>query len=444
MAKPNLFKRSKAESDIADVLFAHEERIRALLAEDENDDNDEGKKAGEPEFDTAPGSCSSMPTYRPSWAECIRDAQAYSGTCHEIEELFTEAERRAISLDVAELNENYRIVHRLDAIDIAIPVAAGLISSLVDTLLVGVPQRTKDGLRAAPLENYVRDWFEKAFPVEDMDRLAQQSTAKVPYDAPYSSGFTSEYVEGLYPTMHRLYSIGHDPLLGLIVGTHDILMGEMTTIDKLGKVVCQKMGERYAGREEATVFAALCKQVIHMKTDVNTAMGLPAPLMGLFNLMQFGSIGEEDLTVAEIVQGMYYEGYDFKHFCAQSMPAMLNEVIVRLGYFLKRINEGHSIGESIPLTTNRERRPKLGTMLFVAHSISTGINAGKVAFSKNPMEINYPQWIAFAIYSFKQVKWIAIDKPYRNYKYVMDSLEADIIDLAMSDTENVVVIGELS
>ena len=36
-------------------------------------------------------------------------------------------------------------------------------------------------------------------------------------------------------------------------------------------------------------------------------------LMSLFNLLQFGSIGEEELTIAEIVQGMHYEGYDFIH-----------------------------------------------------------------------------------------------------------------------------------
>ena len=45
-------------------------------------------------------------------------------------------------------------------------------------------------------------------------------------------------------------------------------------------------------------------------------MGLPAPLMGLFNLLQFGSIGEAEQTIAEIVQGMYYEGYDFIDICA--------------------------------------------------------------------------------------------------------------------------------
>lgn len=58
-----------------------------------------------------------------------------------------------------------------------------------------------------------------------------------------------------------------------------------------------------SNRKESDIVSAVMKQIIHFKSDITTSMGLPAPLMGLFNLMQFGSIGEEELTVAEIVQG---------------------------------------------------------------------------------------------------------------------------------------------
>src|SRR5699024_570301 len=123
---------------------------------------------------------------------------------------------------------------------------------------------------------------------------------------------------------------------------------------KAGNIVSQVM-ENYADRKESDIFAAIAKQIIHFKTDITTSMGLPAPLMGLFNLLQFGSIGEEEQTIAEIVQGMYYEGYDFIHFCSQSIPVMVSEVIVRLGYAIKRIKEGNSIRASIPISLNREK-----------------------------------------------------------------------------------------
>jgi hypothetical protein len=155
-------------------------------------------------------------------------------------------------------------------------------------------------------------------------------------------------------------------------------------------------------------------------------MGLPAPLMGLFNLMQFGSIGEEELTVAEIVQGMYYEGYDFVHFCAQSIPVLLSELIVRLCYSVKRIREGQSPKDSIPLSTDRDKHPKLATMLFIAHSIATAVDTGRVLFTKNPMEISYPQWVAFAKYSFGQARWVLITEPQKRHQYVMDSIDAEL------------------
>ena len=183
----------------------------------------------------------------------------------------------------------------------------------------------------------------------------------------------------------------------------------MTTIDKTGKIVSQVM-ENYAYRKESDIFVAIAKQIIHFKSDITTFMGLPAPLTVLFNLLQFGNIGEEEQTIAEIVQGMYYEGYDFIHFCSMSIPTMIIEVIIRLGYGIKRFKESNSIKNSIPFSLNREKHSKLNTMLFIGHSAATAVNAGKVYFTKNPMAINYPQWVAFAKYTYIQLKWVLLEK----------------------------------
>ena len=268
--------------------------------------------------------------------------------------------------------------------------------------------------------------------------------SKVPYDAQDNRN-TTVNVEGLSAYYHRLLSLGHDPLLGFVFGVADILSGRMTTIDKAGKVVSQVM-ENYADRTEADVFAAIAKQIVHLKSDMTTSMGLPAPLMGLFNLLQFGSVGEYEQTIAEIVQGMYYEGYDFVHFCSMSVSSMLVEVVVRIGYAIKRIKEGVAIKNAIPFSTDREKMPKLGTMLFTAHSAATAINAGKVLFTENPMAINYPQWIAFAKYSYQQLKWGLITKPALRDRYVLDAIDGELqevyedIDLLFEDMQGCKII----
>ncbi len=360
----------------------------------------------------------------PTWAELCTEAEQHVGPDCDLESLFTEEELRRNEIAVRKLNEEFNALHRLDALDVSISALAGLVGAAVDILLVGIPQKTPDGLKAGILSDYIRDYFDQKFPEEEMETLANSKVSKVPYDA-QDNRHTTIHVEGLSAYYHRLLQLGHDPLLGFVFGVADILTGRMTTIDKKGNIVSQLM-ENYADRKESDVFAALAKQIIHFKTDVITSMGLPVPLMSLFNLLQFGSIGEEEQTIAQIVQGMYYEGYDFIHFCSMSVPAMLVEVVVRLGYAVKRIKEGHPIKDSIPFSLNREKHPKLTTMLFMAHAGATAANAGKVYFTKNPVAINYPQWIAFAKYSYCQLKWVLVKKSALKDAYVSGQINEEL------------------
>lgn len=357
----------------------------------------------------------------PSWESLCRKAEATVGNSCELEDIFTPEELKSNELAIKQLSAEYNQLHKLDKTDVTISAIAGIVSAAVDILLVGIPQKGPEGLEAGTLSNFIRKKFDEAFPDDEMKKLANFKESKVPFDAQDNRN-TTVHVEGLSAYYHRLLSLGHDPLLGFVVGVFDILAGRMTTIDKTGKFVSQVM-ENYADRKESDIFAALAKQIYHLKSDITTSMGLPAPLMGLFNLFQFGSIGEYEQTVAEIVQGMYYEGYDFIHFCSMSIPVMLTEVIVRISYAIKRIKEGNCIRDSIPFSLNREKHPKLATMLFVAHSGATAINAGKIYFTKNPMSINYPQWIAFAKYSYKQLKWAIVEKPIAREAYITGKLD---------------------
>lgn len=81
------------------------------------------------------------------------------------------------------------------------------------------------------MSNYVREYFEKAFPEEEMSKLANSKISKVPYDAQDNRN-TAKYVEGLSAYYHRMLQLGHDPILGFVFGVLDILNGTMSTIDK--------------------------------------------------------------------------------------------------------------------------------------------------------------------------------------------------------------------
>ncbi len=361
------------------------------------------------------------PIVVPPWENLCLEAEAHVGSGCTLESLFSEDELKNNEKAIQQMNADFNALHHLDKFDVAIAAVAAIVGAAVEILLVGIPEKTYTGLKAGPLSNYIRDYFNQKFPAGINESF---SYTKVPYDTQDNRN-TKIYVEGLSTYYHRLLSLGHDPILGFVVGVSDIMSGKMTTIDKSGKIVSQVM-ENYAPRKEQNIFRAIAKQIAHFKSDITTAMGLPAPLMALFNLFQFGSIGEEEQTIAEIVQGMYYEGYDFIHFCSMSVPVMLVEVIVRLGYAIKRIKEGHSIKESIPFSLNQAKHPKLSTMLFIGHTGATAVNLGKVLFTENPLAINFPQWIAFAKYSFCQLKWVLIKNPTMRDAYVSGKITDEL------------------
>ena len=211
----------------------------------------------------------------PTWEELCVQAEKEVGSTNDLESLFSDEELRMNQEALRALNADYNSIYKLDKIDISICAAAGILGAVIDILLVGIPQKTPEGLKGGPLSNYVRDWFNERFPEEEMEKLANSKVSKVSFDA-QDNRHTTEYVTGLSAYYHRLLSLGHDPILGLIFGVNDILTGKMTTIDKTGKVVSQVM-ENYSDRKESDIFAAIAKQIIHFKSDITTSMGLPAP-----------------------------------------------------------------------------------------------------------------------------------------------------------------------
>lgn len=83
----------------------------------------------------------------PTWEELCVEAERHVGTGCELESIFTEEELRSNELAIRQLNEEFNVIHRLDAFDISIAALAGLVGAAVDILLVGVPTKTPEGLK---------------------------------------------------------------------------------------------------------------------------------------------------------------------------------------------------------------------------------------------------------------------------------------------------------
>jgi len=273
------------------------------------------------------------------------------------------------------------------------------------------------------LANWIREKVNSALSPEEIRRLERENWT--PYDPSTSTNLLLK-VEGLGPGTHRFQSLGHDPLLGFLIGIKDILQGTFTAVDKTGRLIVQPVAIEDQAIFTMNLFDAIGRVFGHLESDIATPSGLPVPLMPLFQFLQFGDIGKGGYTVGEISRIMYRSHYDFRHFLAMSVSTLLIEIIVRLCYFAKRMHEGYTVIDSIPFESHlTECRPKLRTMLFSAHLISTAANAGKVAVSQNPLTINYSQWLAFFGYAIPQVKWMLFDKENERLRFVQETLDSD-------------------
>ena len=212
-----------------------------------------------------------------------------------------------------------------DRWDYGVVALAVLVGAATDYLLVATPGGSFKGKpqRESPLTAWMKDQSKKLAPMagrDDIERnafqlwvagltTAAEKWAKVPYDVISPK-------DGLTPNVHRLASLGHDPLLGLVFGVGDILSGTCTFIDKSGgwRVIDNP---RFEGTRNP--LEALVKVVVHGFSDVFTAQGLPPPFMAPFQLVSrevriHPEEGGDTVSVRNVARYMYANGYDLRHF----------------------------------------------------------------------------------------------------------------------------------
>ena len=359
-----------------------------------------------------------------TWDEIVAEARVNIDGPAVIEDLFTAEEIQLACQRTDALRGEFNERHRLDAAEWSICGVAGVLSALVDVFLIWMPKHPGflggKSSKGGPLANWIRERVNRSFTPEEIRRLEQKNPVSFDFS---TSRELKQHVDGLGPTTHRFQSLGHDPILGWLFGVKDTLAETFTAIDKHGHLIVQHVDFDAASRV-AGLFEAIGRQFGHLKSDVATSAGLPAPLMPLLQFFQVGSFGKHGHTIGEVSRIMYRSGYDFRHFLAMSIAPLLVEILVRLSYFAKRQIDGASFGESVPFDyLGGERKPKLRTMLFAAHLIAAAANAGKVAIGQNPLLLNWAQWLAFARYAFPQLKWAVYGKELERHRFVQAALD---------------------
>lgn len=117
---------------------------------------------------------------------------------------------------------------------------------------------------------------------------------------PYDAIRTGEHISGteISGTTHRYRALGHDPILGWIFGTANIMTNSLTkynletyqvsnmTIQRhypLGAVGMLEKAVEYGKNDPMLLGAAVVRQAVHFGSDYFTKQGLPVPIISTVN-----------------------------------------------------------------------------------------------------------------------------------------------------------------
>lgn len=288
-----------------------------------------------------------------------------------------------------------------DRWDVGVVALAVLVGAVTDYLLVATPGGSFEGQpqRGSPLTEWMKEQSKELAPMKGSDDLernafqkwiaelttAAEKWAKVPYDV------VSPKL-GLTPRVHRLASLGHDPLLGLVFGVGDILSGTCTFIDKSGTWRVIRMNEGASNALEAMV-----KVVVHGFSDVFTPQGLPPPFLAPFQLVSAKSgftlrAGGDPVPVKDVARYMYSNGYDLRHFVTMKISPAIAEIILWTYHGIRAHADGSASSEA-----GIAERLKREQMQALTHGALASANILKTAlYGWNPMAINLAQFVTLA------------------------------------------------
>ena len=340
----------------------------------------------------------------PSWDDLVarsRDGLIRRGVDPSMVNLDDMLDPEQVTAIERRFTSGFRLEAQLDQYDVATAVVAGLVAVLVDFLVVRIPadmtylgQHFQQG---SPLTKLL-----KSFDVSNDNTLAKW--CKVSFDK--VSGVP---VDGFYPKSHRLQTPGHDPLLGLVIGTIDIIRGGLTAIDRSGHI------KFFSGLAAPVYnpFMALVLELGHLLSDGFTKMGLPPPGWSILQAVPLGSFGAKDRTIGELARFMYLKGYDSRHFLTMSTSVAAAEVVLRGWFWIRRkldVDYERDVAHQalVASADSTGDHPRFQAMALLAHGIAAGANAGKVAvFAGNPLAVNYAQWLRFAhaFFRWQQIRW---------------------------------------
>ena len=320
------------------------------------------------------------------------DYMAARAACVAVDESRAE---QAVEKSVREYGENLERIDRefkertrLQDADAAFVVTATMlqvarvlvINSLTEVERAGAGNAKEDALHS--FQDRVFSGFGDGAPAESSRLFASKShilsSRGVPYDA---TRYEAENLKIFKGANHRFATLGHDPVLGLVFGTSNIMTNSITCVkdaNVFGKnpligaptgtvEMLVAAGRRVVSEPDAAA-AALIKQLIHIGTDLYTPCGIQVPFANLVL----------DKAHTEALTKYVSTGDVLKVGMQAGMTVLINWLIAAL--------HGCSLifkddGSDYCTETYRARTKKI---ILISDTIATSSSVVQASITKNP------------------------------------------------------------
>ena len=381
------------------------------------------------------------------WETIVAQAETYCPEVVTLEDILSEEQIKNAFQELKEINDTFSkktsIVNKTDLSFLAIATALQVAKSLIFPY---VAEKFDYGKSFDPKERLDHNdkSIEKAHR-EANDNFRDKHMEKhgtghwinilyqtVPYDITKGSADLGINMGGRY---HRMYTLGHDPILGWIFGTANILTDCITfnnfhtnRISRVDPITGAKkmiitpeivpMGKMFSEcyqdirADYLNLPAALFAQAQHLKSDEYTKLGLPVPLLSSIN--------------ENFASKLYSENYDALCFArdakivgASFVVSKLFDIIITLTHGLFRKDE-----KDKDLFEVRTRK-----ILLISNAIASTSTIINAAITENPKNLDIGSLLNTLSHLFTDIRFIARIKQEFVENEISDRLQKEIQEI---------------
>ena len=360
-----------------------------------------------------------------TWEDIVKQANTHEPSPVVLEDIMSDKEITSAFEELDEINKLFSkktsIINKTDLSFLAIATALQVVKSLIfpyvaDKFDYGKSFNPEDRLdhNDKSIEQAHREANDK-FRDKHIEKHGKGHWINilyqtVPYDITRGSTDLGINMGGKY---HRMYTLGHDPILGWIFGTANILTDCITfnnfhtnRISRVDPVTGSKkmvitsevvfMWQmfkecyEYAREDYLSLPAALFAQAQHLKSDEYTKLGLPVPLLSIIN--------------EKFASKLYSENYDSLCFARDAkivgvsfiISKILDIIITLTHSFFRKEDEDKDLFEV------RTRK-----ILLVSNSIASTSTIINTAITNNPRNLDIGSLLNTITHLFTDLRFIA-------------------------------------